>query len=180
MTTLPAVTARAPTSATGDKSDDVSDLAVAHTVSPMRGFTLIELVVALSIVALLAGASAVAYPRFHQSMEYRAAVRGVLGGMSAARTEALKSGSSAVFFVDLANRSYGVGDKVSGRFPDTVEVRFIVAEREVERGGRGGIRFHADGGATGGSVDLMRPPDGAGVRIRVDWLLGRISQEPLS
>ena len=41
------------------------------------------------------------------------------------------------------------------------------------------IRFLPDGGATGGSIDIVRP-SGAGVRLRVDWLSGQVLQEPLS
>jgi len=33
-----------------------------------------------------------------------------------------------------------------------------------------------EGGSTGGTIELVRP-SGAGVNIRVDWLLGQISQE---
>ena len=33
-------------------------------------------------------------------------------------------------------------------------------------------------GASGGSVDLIRP-SGAGVRMRVDWFSGRVEQEPI-
>ncbi|QDF95610.1 type II secretion system protein GspH [Azoarcus sp. DD4] len=144
----------------------------------MRGFTLVELVVALAIAALALGAVAANHERLLQTMAYRSAVRGVLAGMHAARTEAMRSGRPVVFAVDLAGRSYGVDGRLGGRLPEAVGVRVIVAEREVEAAGKGGIRFQPDGGATGGSVDLLRP-QGGGVRLRVDWLFGRIEQEPI-
>ena len=34
------------------------------------------------------------------------------------------------------------------------------------------------GGASGGSVDLIRP-SGTGVRLRVDWFSGRVEQEAI-
>ena len=40
------------------------------------------------------------------------------------------------------------------------------------------IRFLPQGGATGGSVDVLRPGVG-GVRITVDWLSAAVSQTPL-
>lgn len=144
----------------------------------MRGFTLVELVVALAIAALALGAVAANHERLLQTMAYRSAVRGVLAAMHAARTEAMRAGRPAVFAVDLASRSYGVDGRLAGRLPEAVGVRVIVAGREVDAAGQGGIRFQPDGGATGGSVDLLRP-QGGGVRLRVDWLFGRIEQEPI-
>lgn len=160
--------AKTPMSETGSKGRVAS-----------RGFTLIELIVAIAIAALLIGATATNYPKLHQAMEYRSAVRGVLAGMSTARNEALNSGRAAVFFVDLPSRSYGVGEHVAGHFPDAVDVRFTLAGQESDGRGQGRIRFQPEGGASGGSVDILRSQGGGGVRLRVDWLLGAISQEPI-
>ena len=38
------------------------------------------------------------------------------------------------------------------------------------------IRFYPEGGSSGGGIDMERP-GGTGVRISVDWLVGRVSQE---
>ena len=40
----------------------------------------------------------------------------------------------------------------------------------------GVIRFYPEGGSSGGGIDMERA-DGTGVRISVDWLVGRVSQE---
>jgi general secretion pathway protein H len=149
------------------------------SVAPARrGFTLIELMVALAIASLMLGAAVIAYPKMHQSMEYRSAIRGVLAAMNTARAEAARTGQPALFYVDPEARAYGVGARELGRFPDSVSVRFVVAGQEIDQRERGHIRFQPDGGATGGSVDLLRGQAG-GVRIRVDWLLGSVSQETI-
>ena len=62
--------------------------------------------------------------------------------------------------------------------PDSVDVRLVVAGIESRQGG-GSIRFYPGGGATGGSVDVLKRT-GDGVRLRVDWLLGTVTQEPIS
>ncbi|MDR2690194.1 MAG: GspH/FimT family pseudopilin [Azoarcus sp.] len=148
------------------------------------GFTLIELMVTITVIGLAMGASVAAWPKLSQAMDYRATVRGVLAGMKTARSEAMRSGRPALFFVDLSSRSYGVAvmgddDKVLGRFPDSVSVRYVLAEQEIDQRGRGRIRFAPGGGATGGSVDLLRANSG-GVRLRVDWLFGTVSQETIA
>lgn len=142
------------------------------------GFTLIELVVALTIVALALAVVPVSMMRLHDNLQYRSAVRDVLSGLRSAQVEALRTGHSVPFTLDTAERRYWIGDGRSGSLPDSLELGLIVAQQELF-GEAGSIRFHPDGGSTGGSIILQRA-SGDGVRLRVDWLLGRVSQEPLT
>lgn len=141
------------------------------------GFTLVELVVAVAIAAALLVAAPLALGPLRATAEYRAAVRGLLAGLREARLEAERSGRPVAFTVDLRARRFGVDDRLRGRLPDAVDVHLVVAGREVS-GDRGAIRFYPDGSATGGSIELVRA-GGGGLRLRVDWLLGRVSQELL-
>ena len=63
--------------------------------------------------------------------------------------------------------------------PDGLELRAIMADQETAPDGRMAIRFLPRGGASGGSVDVLRP-SGSGVRLRVDWFSGRVEQEPVT
>jgi general secretion pathway protein H len=152
--------------------------AAAAVPAPVRGFTLIELLVSLAIISVALGATVTAYPKMQESMAYRSAIRGVLAAMTTARGEARRTGLPAVFYVDSGARTYGVGERELGQFPKSIDVRFTVAGQEASPKGRGQIRFDPNGGATGGSVDLLRGKNG-GVRVKVDWLFGSVSQEPL-
>ncbi|MDR1228081.1 MAG: prepilin-type N-terminal cleavage/methylation domain-containing protein [Azoarcus sp.] len=165
-------------SATGDGSFPRRAPLRTRSLRP-GGFTLLELIVALAVAGLAAGASIAAYPKMRASMEYRSALRGVLAGMNKARVEAVRGGRATVFYIDPETRAYGVDGKTLGHFPDSVDVQFTVAGQEVDSRGRGHIRFHPEGGATGGSVDLLRGP-GSGVRLRVDWLFGSVEQKEVS
>lgn len=142
------------------------------------GFTLIELVVAITIAVTLLATVPVALGRAYDTMAYRAAVRNILAGLKSARQEAARRGYPVSFTMDLDSRSFGVDGRPRSDLPESLEVRAVVAEVEIQPGGSAGIRFYPDGGATGGSIELHRP-SGGGVRLRVDWLLGRVSQEPL-
>lgn len=142
------------------------------------GFTLIELIVALSIAVLALGTAPIALGRMYDTMQYRATVRDMLAELKASRLQAVRSGQATVFTVDLDGHRFGAGSEPARRIPPKLKVRAIVADAEVDAEGRAGIRFYPDGSATGGSIVLERA-GGGGVRLRVDWLLGRVSQEVL-
>jgi len=154
-------------------------------VSPRRrrnlgtaGFTLVELIVALAVVGTMLAAMPAALGRMYDTMQYRATVRDLLAELKGARLEAMSSGRPTVFAVDVEARRFGTGGRQTGEIPPGLEVKALVAESETADG-RMGIRFYPDGSATGGSIEIVRT-SGAGLRLRVDWLLGRVSQEPLS
>jgi general secretion pathway protein H len=144
---------------------------------PQSGFTLVELLVALTIMALALVVVPVSMNKLYQTMQYRSAIGDVVAGMRAARTEAIRGGASVPFTVDVAARRVAVGGARRFDLPEALELGLIVAEREIVDQ-QGTIRFYADGSSTGGSV-LIRRPSGGGVKVTADWLLGRVTQEPL-
>jgi general secretion pathway protein H len=142
------------------------------------GFTLVEIMVALAIAAMVLAIAPVALGRAYETMQYRATVRSMLADMKSARLEAARSGRPSTFTVDLETRRFGVGEQLRSELPEALEVHVVVAQTEIRPDGRAAIRFYPEGGATGGSIELVRP-SGAGVRLRIDWLLGRVTQEVL-
>jgi general secretion pathway protein H len=142
------------------------------------GFTLIELLVVFAITALLIGIAPLAFDKLNQSAQYRAALRSMLSELRTARQQAVTQGREVSFRVNLNNARFGIDDKATDSVPPPLRVRATVASQELTQGSAA-IRFLPSGGATGGSIELIRP-SGSGVRLRVDWLSGRVTQEPLS
>ncbi len=140
------------------------------------GFTLVELIVVLALAALLMGALGASYARLHDSVGYRATLRELTAGLHAARNLAQRQGREVHFNIDLVQRCYGVGERCDDAIPEALRVELQLAAQDIDPRGRGRLRFYPDGSATGGSIVLARP-DGQGGRLRVDWLLGRISHE---
>jgi general secretion pathway protein H len=142
-----------------------------------RGFTLLELLVVLGIAGMLLALAPIAFQRLKESSEYRATVRTVAADLAAARHAAASTGRGVAFHVDLSGRSYGVEGKPARELPAGVQLRATVADTEfandVAR-----IRFYPGGNASGGTIEIVRS-SGVGVRLRTDWLDGRVAIEEL-
>jgi general secretion pathway protein H len=169
---LQAVRVKTPTSATGSKAGGP-----ARSRSP-RGFTLIELLVVLAMLALVVVLVPPSFERLRESMQYRDTLRRVLGDLRTARQQAVGQGREVRFSIDLQARRFGVEGQPQTDLPESLEIRFTAAQIETSAQQGTSIRFHPQGGATGGTVELVRA-SGAGTRVTVDWLSGAVSQSAL-
>ena len=140
------------------------------------GFTLVELLVVLSIAA---GLAAMAIPLGRAALpglSLRAAAEGVATEARLARSEAIRRGYEGWIEFDLEAGRY----RRAGGDWRTVptEFGFGVSVAEESRGGPvGRIRFLPDGGSTGGRA-LLTSPD-AGYAVSVDWLTGAVALAPI-
>ena len=137
------------------------------------GFTMLEMLVAISIVGLLLAVAVPASFRFYESIQYRQAVRDVITTLASARYRAINSGRAQDVAIDPVANIIRFNDQRK-QLPDGFNIAVHTA-REVNREREGVIRFYPEGGSSGGGIDLERP-GGSGVRISVDWLMGRVSQ----
>ena len=143
-----------------------------------RGFTLIEIMVVMALMALLVGLVPIAFGRLNEAAQYRDTVRAVLTDMRTARYLAQSEGTEVRFAVDLRERRFGIEGRTPHSVPESLQIRAVMAQQETGADGQMAIRFLPSGGASGGSVDLLRS-SGSGVRLRVDWFSGRVEQEPV-
>ncbi|UCG96917.1 MAG: GspH/FimT family pseudopilin [Burkholderiales bacterium] len=142
-----------------------------------RGFTMVELLVVLAIAAALLAVAPMALQRYRESTDYRDTVRTMTAALTEARHSAISGGRVVAFSVDLGARHYGVDGGARRDLPESIAVRATVADTDlVDNVAR--IRFFPGGNATGGSIEVVRA-SGSGVRLRTDWLDGRVSLEGL-
>ena len=140
---------------------------------PAAGVTLLELLVVLSIMAIVA---ALVLPRLGAGVstgELKGAARQVAAGLRLARSEALATRQETQVVLDLERRTFHVArDGREHALPRQVELRLFTAQSDLVSDKVGAIRFFPDGGSNGGRLTLA-----AGERkydVDVDWLTGRV------
>lgn len=138
------------------------------------GYTLLELLVVITVTGLLTAAFASNIFAGRETVELREAAQDLTALLKRARGDALAHNREAAVFIDVEPKTYGVeGETGEWSLPSDTEVRFLTAAEEVRREKRGAIRFFPDGGATGGGIRLSR--NGQSWLISVDWLTGQVS-----
>ncbi len=139
-----------------------------------QGLSLLELLIVLSLIAIMA---ALVIPMFGGGVsqtELRGAAREVAAGLRLARSEALARRRDTLLAIDLENRTFRVDrDPRVHSLPRDIVVKLYTAQSDITSETTGSIRFFPDGGSTGGRVTVA-----AGERkfdVDVDWLTGRVS-----
>jgi general secretion pathway protein H len=141
-----------------------------------RGFSLLELVVVLAILAL---AAAAAVPRLQgstASQGVRTAAERLAGTLRTTRAEVLRTSTEKAVMFDPQTRAYWSDAEPA---PRAVEGRLAIRFEDDGfdwAGTNRAIRFRPDGSATGGIIVL---DDGSTqARIAVDWMTGSATLRP--
>jgi len=134
------------------------------------GFTLVELIVVMVIIALMMGLVGTSLSRSVSSAESRAATRKLVANLRYTRTKAIVDKQEKTFTVDIENRSYRAPGRKQITLPDGVELTLTTARSEMTAENVGGIRFFPDGGSTGGHIEMY--VNGREYRVDVAWLTG--------
>jgi general secretion pathway protein H len=141
------------------------------------GFTLLEVVCVLAIVALLAAILLPAAPRGTSRARLEAYAVEAAALLRADRNAAILRHAQVVTRVDAVGRTLRSG--ASGRAVRVAgDVAFdaLLAQRCNDRPAFSAISFFATGMSCGGTIMLARP--GASYEIRVNWLTGGIEIVP--
>ena len=136
------------------------------------GFTLVELLVVLALLALAYGLAAPALTQAVTGSDLRRETRELEAALARARAGALTGGKPQRILVDGLAGAYAVGGSrhaltggiiIAASVPDS---RRLSAHQAV-------IEFFPDGSSTGGRMTLSSPSGGKSA-LTVDWLTGRV------
>jgi general secretion pathway protein H len=142
-----------------------------------RGFTLLEMVCVLAIIALLAAVLLPFIPRETSRARLQAYALQTATLLNADRVAAISRRTSVATLVDAGARAIhsGAGPD-SLHIPDDVRFDAILPQTCRQRAALSTISFFPNGTSCGGTIALTRLD--AGFEIRVNWLTGRIEIVP--
>ncbi len=139
------------------------------------GFTLLEVLVVISLIAVMTTIVGVGLARNLDSAKTRAISRDFVAGLRYTRSLAILKQKEMSLEVDVGKKSYLVPGKKEVQLPEGVDIKLLTAQEELIGDERGRIRFYPDGASTGGRVTII-----AGERewkVNVGWLTGEVKLE---
>lgn len=142
-----------------------------------NGFTLLEMVCVLALIAMMAAVLLPFIP--HQTSRSRLQAYALQAAtlLKADRNAAIRRGVDVSTLVDTASRSIRSGATADMiRIPDDVRFDALLPQTCNRRAALSTISFFASGMSCGGAIALTRLD--AGYEIRVNWLTGRIEIVP--
>jgi general secretion pathway protein H len=138
-----------------------------------RGFTLLEMVCVLAIIALLAAVLLPFIPRETSRSRLQAYALQAATLLKADRDAAISRNISVATLVDTGGRAIRSGaSRTALRVPDDVRFEAVLPQTCQRRAALSTIRFFANGTSCGGSIALSRFD--ASYEVRVNWLTGRV------
>jgi general secretion pathway protein H len=142
-----------------------------------EGFTLIEVVCVMAIVAMLAAIMLPALPQGTSRARLEAYALETAALLKADRSAAMRRRTPIVAQVDAPDRSVRSG--ATGRLvrvPADVKFDALLTARCNRRSAGATIQFFASGMSCGGVIALSR--EGIGYEVRVNWLTGGVEVVP--
>jgi general secretion pathway protein H len=142
-----------------------------------RGFTLLEIVLVLALIAIASGLAAAALGGGFDGMRLRSAAKQVASQLRFTRAQALATGEAQRFTIDPAAHRWTAPKQRDGELPRELAVTFVGAREVQPAAGEGAIVFFPDGASTGGRIRLQLHQ--AAWQVEVAWLTGQVTVAPV-
>ena len=138
-----------------------------------RGFSLIELVVVMVLIAALAGLGASVIGQALPGRQLRATAAQLAGDLRFTRAQAIATGRTQALEFDVPGKRWTTVEKRTGDVPDDIDIEATTA-RDADVGENVAVvRFFPEGAATGGRFVLRYQE--AAWRVDVAWLTGEVT-----
>jgi general secretion pathway protein H len=138
-----------------------------------RGFTLIEMVIVITLIALISAILMATVGGGMEGLRLRSAAKEIASELRHARAQAMAKGEVQRFVIDPEQRQWTSGEKRDGELSKKIDVVFVGARELQPKRGQGAIVFFEDGASSGGRIQLRQ--DKAAWNIDVAWLTGEVT-----
>jgi general secretion pathway protein H len=143
------------------------------------GFTLLELMVVMALMALIVGLVVSRLPFGPSRTQVVASAKSLASGLRTARGAAIHENREAVFTLDVAARRFWVDGRDPVAVMPDIGLALDIAAPEKASETVGRIRFFPDGSSTGGSIRLKLPDENAPpTTVTVDGITGHVAVVP--
>ncbi|CAL79980.1 putative General secretion pathway protein H, GspH [Bradyrhizobium sp. ORS 278] len=137
-----------------------------------RGFTLLEMVCVLAIIAMLASVALPYLPRQTSRPRLQAYALQAVTLLKSDRAASMRSGMRIDTQIDTSRRLIRAGTGPALKLPDDVAFQATLPRSCQQRPVRATISFFPDGLSCGGAITMSRAD--LSLEIRVNWLTGHI------
>ena len=138
-----------------------------------RGFTLLEMVCVLALIALMASVLLPFVPRHTSRSRLQGYVLQTAALLKEDRNAAIRRGTGVATLIDAGSHTIRSGSSADMiRIPDDVHFETLLPRTCNQREALSTISFFASGMSCGGTVALTRAD--VGYEVRVNWLTGRV------
>ena len=134
------------------------------------GFTLVEMLVVLAIMALVATIAAPGLVSHYRSKTLEAMAGEITMRLRLSRTSAIATARPKQVVVDLGTRIIRFGERDIVALPDDVKMTVVTGQETVVADRQTVLTFLPDGSASG--MDIALQQKGRTARIAVNWLTG--------
>lgn len=136
------------------------------------GFTLVEMLVLLVILALVATAAVPLLSRGSESLRLQLASSELAAAFRVTRSAAITRNAETTLVIDVDHRTFQSTVIPQHPFAADIEAKLTFASGIRSASSDGGFRFFSDGSSTGG--DVMLSFHGKQARLCVDWMTGEV------
>jgi general secretion pathway protein H len=138
------------------------------------GFTLVEMLVVVMIIALAASVAVPLLGRPSDGLRLRAMTGEIVAAMQVTREAAITRNTETALMIDVDRNTLQSPVVPLRRLAPDVTAKLEFAAPEQVGHSTGGFRFFPDGSSTGGTVTLLLGDQQA--RICIQWLTGEARQ----
>jgi type II secretion system protein H len=135
------------------------------------GFTFVELIVVMVILAVVAALVAPSFSRTIASARLRSAASDVRTSLARGRALAVAAAKERTVAFDLSRGEFGVDNEAVRLLPETIRLGAVLPGEERQERGSVRVRFFPDGSGEEAEISVTAE-DGGTLRVTVDPLTG--------